>query len=216
MMLKQIFDRIASLAGLLLLWPFMLIIAVLIFLRMPGGPVLFRQQRVGRDGRLFTLVKFRTMCPCAPGSTISVAGDPRITPLGATLRRWKLDELPELWNVLCGDMSFVGPRPDVPGYADRLCGDDRRLLTLRPGITGPATLKYRNEEQLLASCPDPKAYNDNVIFPDKVRINLSYLDNRSLIGDLRIILYTLIPRICPIRPAAPTYRHSEAADLITS
>lgn len=171
----------------------MLVIAILITLRMPGAPVLFRQQRVGRDGKLFTLVKFRTMVPVHSGSTVSVAGDSRITPLGAVLRRWKLDELPELWNVLRGDMSFVGPRPDVPGYADRLQGDDRRVLQLRPGITGPATLKYRNEEQLLAAHPDPVAYNDNVIFPDKVRINLQYLDNRSFIGDLKIIFATLIP-----------------------
>lgn len=187
--------------GLLVLWPLMLVIAILIAVRMPGGPVLFRQKRVGRHGRLFTLIKFRTMLPSSvPGSTVSVAGDPRITPLGATLRRLKLDELPELWNVFCGDMSFVGPRPDVPGYADRLTGLDRRVLSLRPGITGPATLRYRNEEQLLASCPDPKTYNDTVIFPDKVRINLSYLDNRSFIGDLRIILYTLLPSLSPIRP----------------
>lgn len=205
MILKQTFDRFASLIGLMLLWPLMLVIAILIAVRMPGGSVLFRQQRVGRNGRLFTLVKFRTMLPASSGSTVSVAGDPRITPLGATLRRWKLDELPELWNVLRGDMSFVGPRPDVPGYADRLSGDDRRVLTLRPGITGPATLKYRNEEQLLAACPDPEAYNDNVIFPDKVRINLSYLDNRSLIGDIKIILYTLIPSLTPpdLQPACP-------------
>lgn len=184
----------------MVLWPLMLVIAILIAVRMPGGPVLFRQKRVGRGGRLFTLVKFRTMLPSSPGSTVSVAGDPRITPLGATLRRLKLDELPELWNVLLGDMSLVGPRPDVPGYADRLTGDDRRVLSLRPGITGPATLKYRNEEQLLASHPDPQLYNDSVIFPDKVRINLEYLDNRSFMGDLRIIIQTLLPSTSPIQP----------------
>ncbi|MDE5669797.1 MAG: sugar transferase [Duncaniella sp.] len=200
MVLKQFFDRFASLIGLMILWPLMLVIAILIAVRMPGGPVLFRQQRVGRGGRLFTLVKFRTMLPSSPGSTVSVAGDPRITPLGATLRRLKLDELPELWNVLRGDMSLVGPRPDVPGYADRLTGDDRRVLSLRPGITGPATLKYRNEEQLLASQPDPQHYNDSVIFPDKVRINLDYLDNRSFSGDLRIILQTLLPSTSPTQP----------------
>lgn len=205
MILKQIFDRLASLIGLIVLWPLMIVVAVLIAVRMPGAPVLFRQQRVGRHGRLFTLVKFRTMLPSAPGSTtVSVAGDPRITPLGASLRRWKLDELPELWNVLRGDMSLVGPRPDVPGYADRLTGNDRRVLALRPGITGPATLKYRNEEQLLASCPDPVAYNDSVIFPDKVRINLAYLDKRTFAGDLRIILGTLIPSFTPpgMQPAS--------------
>lgn len=158
---------------------------------MPGAPALFRQKRVGKDGRLFTLVKFRTMVPDHGGSSVSVAGESRITPFGAKLRRYKIDELPELWNVLIGDMSFVGPRPDVPGYADRLTGRDRDILRLRPGITGPATLKYRNEEDLLASQPDPVWYNDNVIFPDKVRINLDYLEHHTFWGDLRIIFETL-------------------------
>lgn len=183
-MLKEIFDRISAIAGLLLLWPVMAVVALLIAVRMPGGPVIFRQQRVGRGGRLFTMVKFRTMTVGHSGSSVSVAGESRITPLGATLRRLKLDELPELWNVACGDMSLVGPRPDVPGYADMLTGDDRRVLELKPGITGPATLKYRNEEELLALCDDPVAYNDLVIFPDKVRINLEYLDSRTFAGDI--------------------------------
>ncbi len=182
-----------ALLGLILFMPVMLILAFLIKFTMPGAPVLFRQKRVGQYGRIFTLVKFRTMIPSHSGSSVSVAGESRITPLGAVLRRHKLDELPELWNVLRGDMSFVGPRPDVPGYADRLTGSDRDILKLKPGITGPATLKYRNEEELLASQPDPRSYNDEVIFPDKVRINLSYLSNRSFMGDLRIILDTLLP-----------------------
>lgn len=192
-MLKEIFDRFVAIAGLIILWPVMAVVAVLIAVRMPGGPVIFRQQRVGRGGRLFTLVKFRTMTMGHSGSTVSVAGESRITPLGAVLRRLKLDELPELWNVARGDMSFVGPRPDVPGYADMLTGDDRRVLQLKPGITGPATLKYRNEEQLLAMCDNPREYNDRVIFPDKVRINLEYLDIRSFVGDIRIIMQTLLP-----------------------
>lgn len=192
-MLKEIFDRFVAIAGLIILWPVMAVVAVLIAVRMPGGPVIFRQQRVGRGGRLFTLVKFRTMTMGHSGSTVSVAGESRITPLGAVLRRLKLDELPELWNVASGDMSFVGPRPDVPGYADMLTGDDRRVLQLKPGITGPATLKYRNEEQLLAMCDNPREYNDRVIFPDKVRINLEYLDSRSFVGDIRIIMQTLLP-----------------------
>lgn len=192
-MLKEVFDRTAALIGILTLWPVMLVTGILIALGMPGGSVLFRQQRVGRHGRLFTMVKFRTILPNHSGSSVSVAGESRITPLGATLRRWKLDELPELWNVLKGDMSFVGPRPDVPGYADRLTGDDRRVLLLKPGITGPATLKYRDEEQLLSLQADPVAYNDRVIFPDKVRINLEYLENRSFARDLRIIIQTLLP-----------------------
>lgn len=200
-MLKEIFDRFVAIAGLIILWPVMAVVAVLIAVRMPGGPVIFRQQRVGRGGRLFTLVKFRTMTMGHSGSTVSVAGESRITPLGAVLRRLKLDELPELWNVARGDMSFVGPRPDVPGYADMLTGDDRRVLQLKPGITGPATLKYRNEEQLLAMCDNPREYNDRVIFPDKVRINLEYLDSRSFVGDIRIIMQTLLPGLFHV-PAA--------------
>lgn len=150
MILKFLFDRLASLVGLLALWPVLVIVALLIRIKMPGGPVLFKQKRVGKDGKLFTMVKFRTMTVNHGGSSVSVAGENRITPLGATLRKYKLDELPELWNVLKGDMSFVGPRPDVPGYADQLQGDERDVLKLRPGITGPASLKYRDEEEQIA------------------------------------------------------------------
>lgn len=209
-MIKAVFDRTAAVAGLLVLWPVMLVVALLIAVRMPGGPVLFRQQRVGRGGKLFTLVKFRTMVPSHSGSTVSVAGESRITPLGATLRRLKLDELPELWNVACGEMSFVGPRPDVPGYADRLTGDDRRVLELRPGITGPATLKYRNEEDLLAACDNPQEYNDRVIFPDKVRINLDYLDRHTFTGDLLIIMQTILPGLFPSPVATPPRQDLQA------
>lgn len=189
--MKRLFDITASLFGLLVLWPLLLAVAAAVRVKMPDGPVLFRQKRVGQYGRLFTLVKFRTMTVNHDESSVSVAGDSRITPLGAFLRRRKLDELPELWNVLRGDMSFVGPRPDVPGYADRLQGEERRILELRPGITGPATLKYRNEEELLAAQPDAQRYNDEIIYPDKVRINLEYLKNRTFAGDIKIILQTL-------------------------
>ena len=161
---------------------------------MPGGPIIFKQQRVGRNGKLFTMYKFRSMKVAHSGSSISVAGESRITPLGAVLRKYKLDELPELWNVLIGDMSFVGPRPDVPGYADLLKGRDRDILKLRPGITGPASLKYRNEEQILAQVEDPVKYNDEVIFPDKVRINLYYLENQSLWMDIKLIVCTILGR----------------------
>ena len=179
---------------------------------MPGGPVFFKQKRVGRHGKLFTMVKFRSMAVEHGGSSVSVAGEARITPLGAKLRRYKLDELPELWNVLVGDMSFVGPRPDVPGYADQLKGDDRRMLELRPGITGPASLKYRDEEELLAvidkalkdggevKLADGRVvksvedYNDIVIFPDKVRINLYYLDHYSFWKDIQMIFATVLGR----------------------
>ena len=128
------------------------------------------------------------------GSSVSVAGESRITPLGAKLRHYKLDELPELWNVLIGDMSFVGPRPDVPGYADQLKGADRDVLKLRPGITGPASLKYRDEEDLLAGKEDPQKYNDEVIFPDKVRINLYYLHHYSFLKDIEMIFCTVLGR----------------------
>lgn len=150
MLLKWIFDRVVSLIGLLFLWPVLLIVAVLVKIKMPGGPAFFVQKRVGKDGKLFKCHKFRTMTVKHNGSTVSVAGDSRITPLGAKLRHYKLDELPGLWDVLIGNMSFVGPRPDVPGYADKLQGDDRDVLKLRPGITGPATLKYRLEDEMIA------------------------------------------------------------------
>lgn len=126
------------------------------------------------------------------GSSVSVAGETRITPLGAKLRMYKIDELPELWNVLIGDMSFVGPRPDVPGYADKLEGEAKRVLLLKPGITGPASLKYRNEEELLAEQDNPIEYNDKVIYPDKVRINLYYLDHYSFWKDIEMIVCTVL------------------------
>lgn len=189
--MKYLFDRMASLLGLLLLWPVLLIVALLIRMKMPGGPVIFTQRRVGRDGQLFTMYKFRSMTVSHSGSSVSVAGESRITPLGTKLRRYKLDELPELWNVLKGDMSFVGPRPDVPGYADKLRGEDRLILKLRPGITGPASLKYANEEEILAQVPDPVKYNDEVVFPDKVRINLEYYYNHTFFGDIKLIFQTI-------------------------
>ena len=190
-MMKFLFDRISSLFGLLVLSPVLLVVAALIKIRMPGGPVIFKQQRVGRNGKLFTMYKFRSMTVNHSGSSVSVAGESRITPLGAKLRKYKLDELPELWNVLKGDMSLVGPRPDVPGYADRLQGEDRLVLKLRPGITGPASLKYAHEEEILAQVADPRRYNDEVIFPDKVRINLDYYYNRTFCGDIRLIFQTI-------------------------
>lgn len=193
-MIKFIFDRLMALIGLAILWPVLLVVAILIKVKMPGGPVIFKQKRVGRNGKLFTMYKFRSMTVGHGGSSVSVAGESRITPLGAKLRHYKLDELPELWNVLVGDMSFVGPRPDVPGYADQLKGKDREVLKLRPGITGPASLKYRDEEDLLANQADPQRYNDEVIFPDKVRINLYYLHHYSFIKDIEMIFCTVLGR----------------------
>lgn len=191
MILKWLFDRTMALIGLLFLWPVLLVVAILIKCQMPG-PVLFVQPRVGKDGKLFNCHKFRSMTVGHGGSSVSVAGEARITPLGAKLRKYKLDELPELWDVLIGKMSFVGPRPDVPGYADKLQGEDRVILTLRPGITGPATLKYRNEEELLAQVKNPQQYNDEVIYPDKVRLNRYYAEHYSFIEDIKMIFCTVL------------------------
>ena len=192
MTLKYIFDRICALLGLIVATPLLAVVALLIKIKMPDGPILYTQKRVGKNGKLFTIYKFRTMRVGTDQSSISVAGESRITPLGEKLRRYKIDELPELWNVLIGDMSFVGPRPDVPGYADCLIGTDRDILRLRPGITGPASLKYRDEEYLLSQQADPKKYNDQVIFPDKVRLNLYYLNHYSFVDDIRMILCTVL------------------------
>ena len=206
MWLKFIFDRVVSFVGLLFLWPLLLLLVILVKIKMPGGPAFFVQKRVGRNGKLFDCHKFRTMTVKHNGSTVSVAGDSRITPFGATLRHYKLDELPGLWDVLIGNMSFVGPRPDVPGYADALEGDDREVLKLRPGITGPATLKYRHEDEMIAdyvvkqqaigdSRPMQEIaveYNDKVIYPDKVRINRYYLHHYSFIKDIQMIFCTVL------------------------
>ncbi|WP_276326077.1 sugar transferase [Palleronia marisminoris] len=185
-------DILLSAMGLALLWPIICVTAWLAA-RDTGASGIFAQTRVGREGRPFTLYKIRTMIPNA-GGTVTAKGDARITSLGQRLRQWKLDELPQLWNVLTGDMSLVGPRPDVPGYADTLEGEARALLTLRPGITGPATLKYRDEEDILARVADPRRYNDTVIWPDKVRLNLEYLHRSSIRTDIRCILLTLQAR----------------------
>lgn len=193
MILKNIFDRTISLLGLICLSPLMIVVTLLIKIKMPDGPIIFRQKRVGRNGKLFTVYKFRTM-KVVRNSTTSIAAEEtnRITKLGQKLRQYKIDELPELWNVLKGDMSFVGPRPDVPGYADKLTGHDRDILSLRPGITGPASLKYRNEEELLAKVDNPKEYNDKVIYPDKVRLNLYYLEHYSFRKDIEMIVCTVL------------------------
>ena len=208
MFLKFLFDRIVSFIGLLFLWPVLLIVAILVKIKMPGGPAFFVQKRVGKGGKLFKCHKFRTMTMNHSGSSVSVAGDSRITPLGAKLRHYKLDELPELWDVLIGNMSFVGPRPDVPGYADQLEGDDRDVLKLRPGITGPATLKYRLEDEMIAEYVaqrqqqgDPRdaqaiavEYNDTVIYPDKVRLNCYYYRHYSFVKDIQMIFCTVLGR----------------------
>jgi lipopolysaccharide/colanic/teichoic acid biosynthesis glycosyltransferase len=191
MFIKRVFDVIVSLIGLLILWPLILGVAVLIKLKMPG-PIFFCQKRVGRYGIIFTIIKFRTMIINHGGNTISIKGESRITPLGSKLRKYKIDELPELINVLKGDMSFVGPRPDMPEYALLLKGKERKILELRPGITGPATLLYANEEELLAATDDPEKFNNEQLWPSKVKINMDYYYNRSFLLDMKIILKTVL------------------------
>lgn len=206
MVLKWLFDRVVALIGLVCLCWLYPIVAILIKIKMPGGPSFFCQKRVGKDGKLFTCHKFRTMIVAHNGSSVSVSGDSRITSLGAKLRHYKIDELPELWDVLIGNMSFVGPRPDVPGYADMLKGDDRDVLQLRPGITGPATLKYRLEDELISEYVAKRQnegdkrpmqeiateYNDTVIYPDKVRLNCYYYRHYSFVKDIEMIFATVL------------------------
>lgn len=217
MILKWLFDRMVALIGLMILWPVLIVVAIMIKVKMPGGPAFFCQKRVGKKGKLFTCHKFRSMLVKHNGSSVSVAGDSRITPFGAKLRHYKIDELPELWDVLIGNMSFVGPRPDVSGYADKLEGEDRVVLKLRAGITGPATLKYRLEDEMIASFVDKVRkglvtegvalpanfqqmtdqelavwYNDNVIYPDKVRLNKYYYEHYSFAKDIEMIFATVL------------------------
>jgi len=207
MLLKPFFDRIISFVGLLIIWPLLLVIALLVRVKI-GKPVFFVQERIGKGGKPFKIHKFRTMDVGCDESPVSVAGEERITPFGAKLRHYKLDELPELWDVLIGNMSFVGPRPDVPGYADQLEDDDRDVLKLRPGITGPATLKYRLEEEMIADYVaqkqqqgDPRdaqeiavEYNDTVIYPDKVKLNCYYYRNYSFWMDIKMLFATVLGR----------------------
>ena len=194
MYIKILFDRLISFLGLLFLFPLLLIVAVLIKIFMPNGPIIFKQKRIGQFGNIFIMYKFRTMNVNHSGSSISIKGESRITPLGEKLRKYKIDELPGLWNILKGDMSFVGPRPDVPGFADKLIGNDRKILEMKPGLTGPASLKYANEEEILANHEDPIKYNAEVIWPDKIRINLNYYEKRNFLLDLKIMVYTLVKK----------------------
>ena len=207
MFFKPIFDRTIALIGLLVIWPFLLVIALLVKVKI-GSPIFFVQNRIGKDGKPFRMHKFHTMREDDNMSPVTMAGESRITPLGAKLRKYKLDELPELWDVLIGNMSFVGPRPDVPGYADQLQGDDRDVLKLRPGITGPATMKYRLEDEMIAEYVAQKQqegdsrdaqtiaveYNDTVIYPDKVRLNCYYYRHYSFIKDIQMIFCTVLGR----------------------
>ena len=189
--LKRFFDFSLAFIGLFFLWWVILIAAFLVYLD-TGLNGFFKQKRVGKNGLLFNVVKLRSMRPVdSVTTTITTDKDPRISNFGRFLRKTKLDELPQLWNVLIGKMSFVGPRPDVPGYADQLLDEDRIILTIRPGITGPASLAFRDEEELLAKQYNPQQYNDEVIWPEKVRINKEYIKNYSLLTDIQIIWKTV-------------------------
>ena len=190
-MTKRLFDIIFSFLGLILLLPLFIIVSILIKVD-SSGPIFFLQERVGLHGKYFKIIKFRSMKVNHNDSlTITLKNDKRITRVGRKLRKYKIDEIPELMNVLIGDMSFVGPRPDVPGYTDLLKGNDRNILKLRPGITSSASIKYSNEEQLLLEQEDPIAYNNDVIFPDKVKMNLNYYKNNNIWIDIKIIFATL-------------------------
>tara|TARA_B100000424_G_scaffold167396_1_gene128683 strand:+ start:51 stop:635 length:585 start_codon:yes stop_codon:yes gene_type:complete len=190
MILKRTFDIILSIFAIFLLFPSFLVVSFLIVID-SGFPIFFLQKRIGRGAKEFNIIKFRTMKTNNENITITVSDDSRITRIGKYLRKTKIDELPEILNVLFGQMSFVGPRPDVKGYADKLKGANRKILALRPGITGPASLKYYNEEYILSQKSNPKKYNDEVIFPDKVKINMHYFHNRSFFLDLKIIFATI-------------------------
>ena len=190
---KRLFDLTASLVLLLVLGPAILLLAAAVRLT-SRGPAFFRQSRIGLHGQPFLIRKLRTMSHAhGDANVVTAAGDARVTPFGRLLRRAKLDEWPQLWNIVKGEMSFVGPRPDVPGYADRLEGEDRRVLELRPGITGPATLYFRHEEAILAAQKDPTRYNDEVVYPAKVRMNLEYMRRWTFARDIGFLLITAVP-----------------------
>ncbi len=190
LLLKRLFDLFFSVFGL-----FLLILPILIFIVIATISTrkfgLYTQKRVGQYGKIFTMLKIRTMVGEEEGDFITIKNDSRITVFGQFLRQYKLDELPQLVNVLVGQMSFVGPRPDVKGYADKLEGNDQIILTVKPGITGPATLKFREEESLLGRQTNPKKYNDEVIWKEKIEINKKYIENWTFIGDIKYILKTI-------------------------
>lgn len=190
-MAKRLFDLFFASLGLFVLWPLFLIISVLILIK-DGFPIFYRQERVGRFGKPFKIWKFRTMKVQNQGPQLTVAGDKRITPLGQVLRKYKLDELPQLINVLVGEMSFVGPRPEVQKYVDLYNEEQKKILKIRPGLTDLASLKYINENDFLAKSDDPEYFYVNEVMPDKLRLNLKYLEENDLILDTKIIFATLL------------------------
>jgi lipopolysaccharide/colanic/teichoic acid biosynthesis glycosyltransferase len=191
--IKETFDYILASLALVFLSPLLLFISLVVGFTM-GWPVVYTQVRIGQNGKPFKLHKFRSMKKVKSDTTVAAREQNRITRFGRMMRKYKLDELPELWNIIRGDMSFVGPRPDVPGYADKLLGDDRVILQLKPGLTGAASLKYMHEEQILAKQQNPQEYNDQVIFPDKVKVNKKYMEKWTLWLDLKLIALTAIGR----------------------
>jgi lipopolysaccharide/colanic/teichoic acid biosynthesis glycosyltransferase len=190
--MKRLFDLAAATAGLLVLLPVLAVCALAVRMSSPG-PIFFRQQRVGLNGQVFDILKFRTMRPAdASAPQITIGRDPRITPAGAFLRKWKLDELPQLWNVVRGDMSLVGPRPEVPKYVALYPAADRALvLSVRPGITDPCSIYLRNESEILAEAEDPERFYVETLLPEKLRISGQYVRSQSLPSDIGIILQTL-------------------------
>ena len=188
--IKRVFDIVFSVLGLIFLLPFLIFIAIII-LFIDGFPIFFSQERIGIYGNKFKIYKFRTMVVNNQKLNVTKLSDDRITSLGMVLRNNKIDELPSLVNVMLGQMSFVGPRPDVSGLYDNLNDDERKVLLFKPGITGPASLKYRNEERILDGVKDPVDYNRKIIFPDKVKLNLEYINNWSFFGDIKIIFKTI-------------------------
>ena len=195
MTIKRLFDIAVSLVVLICLWPLFVIGAIAVKLSSPG-PALYKQMRVGQHGILFTCYKLRTMfINSEKQGSVTASTDSRITSVGQFLRKYKLDEFPQVWNVLVGKMSFVGPRPDVPGYADKLVGENRKILQMRPGITGLATIFFRYEEEILSQVKDPRGFNDSIIWPMKIKMNLEYLKNKSIITDMGIIVITVCPGI---------------------
>lgn len=190
--MKRMIDILASALGLALGSPFLLIIGLTVRMSC-GSPVFFCQTRVGREGRVFKLIKFRSMRLAAgtQNGSFDAGSDSRVTPIGKTLRKWKLDELPQLWNVLKGDMSLVGPRPEVPKWVEAYPDRWARVLAVRPGITDPASIVYRNEEGLLAASPDPeRAYRD-VVLPHKLDLYEEYVRTQSFFGDIGVLFATL-------------------------
>jgi len=192
-------EVVVSALGLMVLAPLLLVAMTLIRL-MSGSPVLFRQKRIGRQGRVFVLYKLRTMQGGASGSNFTAQGDPRITAIGRILRRTKVDEIPELWNVVRGDMSLVGPRPEVPAYVDVTAPEWQRVLSVRPGLTDPVTLRLRNEEALLARvADDPEGFYLNTLQPFKLAGYLEYLNRRTRWSDIRIVFQTFLCVLFPHR-----------------